>query len=103
MKGVLAGWFVAYPVLYSFIIAMITRRLHLPVADFLSTFRAPLVCVAIMCMAVYFVKSFVFMDGAVGRLVLSIAVGMVAYTGSYYLLFREECMQVIRKVREMRK
>ena len=103
MNGVLAGWFIAYPVLYVFIVSMLSRHLEMSAGEYLSTFRSPVICATIMYAAVYFAKSTVLAGPSISGLVLSISLGALVYTASYYLLFREEWLQVIRRVRSMRR
>lgn len=103
MSGVLAGWFIAYPILYALIVRMLSRHLEMAVGEYLLTFRSPVICATIMFAAVYFVKSSLLSGASISGLVLTIALGAVVYTASYYLLFREEWLQVIRRVRSMRR
>ncbi len=103
MYGVLAGWFVAYPVLYAYIVVILARSLDISVGEYFSTFRSPLVCTGIMFVAVYLVKTFLITEVSVSGMFVSIALGAIAYMSAYYLLFRDEWSLVAGKIRSLRR
>lgn len=102
IMGVMAAWMIAYPPLYLILLINCLRDLELPPARFLRSTTSAFVATLIMGLAVFATSQLVAtLPGAV-RLAAMIGVGIAAYAGTFFLLFRGQIKQVRNGIRMLR-
>jgi O-antigen/teichoic acid export membrane protein len=102
INGVLAGWFVVFPVLYVIIISMLSRHLHMPARMFLSTFKSSVVSATIMFAGVYVVNTALPANGHLLRIVIDILSGAAIYFIAFGVLFNKDLVSIIDALKRIR-
>jgi O-antigen/teichoic acid export membrane protein len=102
LEGILAAWFIAFPVLYIYMLTILLPKLELSPLGFLDTFRTPIICSGIMALLLLFITPYFDMENRIIELVITVALGMFFYVLSYYLLFKKELTALLARVKLIR-
>jgi hypothetical protein len=91
LEGICAVWVVIYPLITCALVVLSRRVTGFGLKDLASSLAPDFGAVALMAVAVLCTRQFLAASdgGAAFRLILSIAVGVIAYGGSLWLLARQ--------------
>lgn len=102
LEGVILAWFIAYPLLYIFVLSLVLKYLELSIWKFLESIVSPICATAIMALSVFFAQQICSDLHIALRLIISIGVGILSYMGTYLLLFRSEVSDVKTGLQSLR-
>jgi len=102
LNGVLIGWFVAYPVMYFFLLSLLAGKVNMSMSEFFRTALSAIVCVGIMATLLYLGKQYYMTDNHAIDLVITIASGALIYIAANLLIFRNEFSTALRRIRDLR-
>jgi len=103
IRGMMYGWCIAYPFVYSYLLLVTLTALQLPLMAFLRSCVPVLVGVLAMVAAVL---ACVELSGSLAEiylLPLKVGVGAIAYVGSIWILFPKEVESIKEKLKFIRK
>lgn len=94
LKGVLIAWMIAYPPLYLFLLYYALKALKLSLGKVIFSLKPVFVASTIMILSIFVLKYFIYDSNIYFRLASTISVGILAYSGTYYYLYRDELVQI---------
>jgi len=103
LYGVLVSWFIAYPFLYFFILRLLANIIGLNLKLFLSSIVPTVTSTLLMFASVVLVKTYLLDDNHVFNLMVTIPLGMVSYVLAFYLLFKNEMVEIKSGIAELRR
>jgi len=102
LYGVLAGWFIAYPFLYFYILRLLVNIIGLEMKQFLLSIKPTIVSTFFMFVVVSVVKLYLPEGSHAFNLGITIPLGAASYIAIFYLLFKNELYELKQGIAELR-
>jgi len=102
LSGVLLSWFLAYPIMYYFLLTLLSRKLNMSNTEFFKSGISALVCTAIMAAVVYFGKLYYSTGSNTLDLGITIVLGASVYMLSNVMFFPHELTNLKSRIKDWR-
>jgi O-antigen/teichoic acid export membrane protein len=102
MKGVIISWFITFPLLYIFLLKLMSSKLNLYFVEFFGTMKPAIFCSIIMVLVIYFLRPYINVDNDSLNLVLVSLIGALSYMVACWLLFKQEVTSLVERIKSLR-
>lgn len=99
--GVLVSWFIVFPILYYYILNVLSNEMKFGLKEFVYSSRSPFVATLIMALSIYAIQRTLYLDH-IYNLALSVSIGVISYIIVYRIFFASELNAVREKYFEIK-